>query len=148
MTCGRGLREPASGCLQGMSRSKPGYVYILASKRYGTLYVGVTSNLVRRIAEHKTSAAPGFTTKYGVNLLVYYEVFGDIYDATVREKRLKHWKRLWKIRLIERVNPDWRDLFSEIEALGRGPDAGLDGCPPPSHSAGSAGARRKGRART
>lgn len=100
-------------------------ICILASRRYGTLYVGVTGNFVRRVAQHKASAIPGFTGRYDVTRLVYHEVFGDIYDAIVREKRLKHWKRLWKVRMIERLNPDWRDLFPEFEGMDVGLDEGL-----------------------
>ena len=101
-----------SGYAIGMS--KPGYVYILASKRNGTLYVGVTSDLVRRIWEHKTDAVPGFSRKYQLHTLVYFEMFDGIEDAIVREKRIKEWKRAWKIRLIEDRNPDWRDLYKDI----------------------------------
>lgn len=94
--------------------AKPGYVYILASRRNGTLYVGVTSDLMKRVCEHKTDAVPGFTRKYQVHKLVYLEVFDAIEDAIVREKRIKEWKRAWKIRLIEDRNPEWRDLYEEI----------------------------------
>ena len=94
--------------------SKPGHVYILASKRNGTLYVGVTSNLARRVWEHKINAAPGFTQKYGVHTLVHVETFDAIEDAIAREKHIKEWKRAWKIRLIESQNPDWRDLYEDI----------------------------------
>jgi putative endonuclease len=90
------------------------YVYILASKRNGTLYVGVTNDLIRRIIEHKNEQQDGFTKKYNVILLVYYEETSDIDAAITREKQLKKWKRAWKIRLIERSNPEWRDLFQDI----------------------------------
>jgi len=90
------------------------YVYILASKRNGTLYVGVTNDLVRRAYDHKSNVIQGFTEKYGVHNLVYYESYTDVRDALTREKRLKKWKRQWKIDLIESVNPDWRDLYSLI----------------------------------
>lgn len=112
-----------------MTRYKLGYVYILASRRYGTLYIGVTSNLVQRVAQHRLSLVPGFTAKYGVKRLVYFEVYGTMYDAIVREKRLKKWRRLWKIQLIETANPEWRDIWTEIEGLERGPDQGLSGYP-------------------
>ncbi|MDX2143468.1 MAG: GIY-YIG nuclease family protein [Rhodospirillaceae bacterium] len=92
----------------------PYYTYILASKKNGTLYVGVTNDLVRRIYEHKTDAVPGFTKRYNIKLLVYFEAFDDIERAIAREKRLKEWPRIWKLRLIERDNPLWRDRYEEI----------------------------------
>ena len=85
-------------------------VYILASKRNGTLYIGVTSDLVQRIMQHKALAVPGFTQRYGVTKLVYVERFAQIHDAIAREKQLKGWNRAWKIKLIERSNPNWDDL--------------------------------------
>jgi putative endonuclease len=96
------------------------FVYILASRRNGTLYIGVTNELVRRVIEHKSGSVPGFTTRYGVTILVYYEVFDNMYDAIVREKRMKKWKRQWKIELIEAHNPEWIDLVTEdgsVQAL-------------------------------
>jgi len=90
------------------------YVYILASRKSGTLYIGVTNDLVRRAYDHKSNVIQGFTEKYGVHDLVYYESYTDVRDALTREKRLKKWKRQWKIDLIESVNPDWRDLYSQI----------------------------------
>jgi putative endonuclease len=90
------------------------FVYILASSRNGTLYIGVTSDLIRRIYEHKNDFVDGFTSRYQVHLLVHYEIFADVYEAIRREQRLKKWKRAWKIRLIERSNHEWRDLYSEI----------------------------------
>ncbi len=90
------------------------YLYILASKRNGTLYTGITNNLVRRINEHKTKSIPGFSQKYNVSMLVYFETYNDIHDAITREKRIKKWRRKWKISLIEQLNPDWKDLFNEI----------------------------------
>jgi len=93
---------------------KRGYVYILASKRNGTLYTGVTSDLVRRVWEHKQDQIEGFTKRYGVHRLVYVEAHDDIQDAIVREKRIKKWNRAWKIELIEKQNPDWKDLYEEI----------------------------------
>ena len=91
-----------------------GYVYMLASGRYGTLYVGVTSSLVKRVWEHRESVVAGFTNKYEVKLLVWYEVHAGIEEAIVREKQIKKWNRTWKIRLIEKDNPLWRDLYEEI----------------------------------
>ena len=89
------------------------YVYILASQKNGTLYIGVTSNLSRRTLEHKHKLLKGFTKKYDTNMLVYYEEFQTSYDAIKREKQLKKWKRLWKLNLIEKVNPTWKDLYIE-----------------------------------
>jgi putative endonuclease len=85
-------------------------VYILASRRNGTLYIGVTGHLVERIAQHKARAVPGFTRKYGVTTLVYVERYADVTEAIAREKQLKGWNRAWKIKLIERSNPTWADL--------------------------------------
>jgi putative endonuclease len=90
------------------------YVYLLASKRDGTLYIGVTSDLVKRVYEHKNNLVDGFTKKYHVHKLVYYEVTDDINGAIIREKQIKKWKRAWKIELIEKNNPDWRDLYFEL----------------------------------
>lgn len=90
------------------------YVYILASKRNGTLYIGVTNNLVRRITEHKSNLFEGFTKDYEIHTLVYYEQFEDIEEAILREKRMKKWKRMWKIKLINQLNHEWRDLYSSI----------------------------------
>ena len=89
-------------------------VYILASKRNGTLYTGVTTNLAKRVWEHKKDIIEGFTKKYGVHLLVYYEFHDDIMSAITREKQIKKWNRAWKLELIERKNPDWRDLWQEF----------------------------------
>lgn len=85
-------------------------VYILASRRDGTLYIGVTGHLLQRMEQHKSLAVPGFTRRYGVTRLVYVETYGDIHEAIAREKQLKGWNRAWKIKLIERSNPDWIDL--------------------------------------
>ena len=93
---------------------KLSYVYILASKKNGTLYVGVTSDIVRRIWEHRNHVVPGFTKQYNVTKLVYYEEHGDIYEAITREKRIKKWFREWKIELIESLNPSWDDLYEKI----------------------------------
>jgi putative endonuclease len=89
-------------------------VYILASKRNGTLYIGVTSNLASRIEAHRAGAVEGFTKEYDVHQLVYFELHDEMYEAIQREKRLKKWNRAWKIRLIEEMNPGWKDLSSEI----------------------------------
>ncbi len=95
---------------------KQGYTYILASKKHGTLYIGVTSDLVKRIWEHREDQADGFTRKYGVHTLVHFESFNDIKFAIEREKQLKRWHRQWKINLIEEHNPDWEDLYPSITA--------------------------------
>jgi putative endonuclease len=92
------------------------YAYMLASRPHGTLYVGVTGDLVRRLFEHRCGAVPGFTRHYGVRRLVWFETFDDVRAAIQREKTLKHWLRAWKIALIERANPSWRDLYDEIAA--------------------------------
>jgi putative endonuclease len=89
-------------------------IYILASKRNGALYIGVTSDLIRRVWEHKNNIIKGFTEKYQVHTLVHYEFFADMPTAIAREKQLKEWKRYWKIKLIEENNPDWRDLWEDI----------------------------------
>lgn len=89
-------------------------MYILASKPYGTLYIGVTNDLVRRVWEHKSDFVEGFTRKYSVHTLVYYELFNDIDRAITREKQMKKWKRRWKLELIEKVNPDWNDLYDKL----------------------------------
>jgi putative endonuclease len=92
------------------------FVYILASRRNGTLYIGMTDNLARRIWEHKSGAVPGFTRKYGVKMLVWYEVHETRESAFQRERQLKKWNRAWKLALIERSNPSWRDLSDEVMA--------------------------------
>lgn len=89
-------------------------VYIIASKRNGTLYIGVTLDLPKRIYQHKTNATEGFTKEYGVHILVYYECTEDIEGAIAREKQLKKWNRKWKLNLIERDNPEWKDLYNEL----------------------------------
>ena len=94
------------------------YVYILASRIGGTLYIGVTNDLVRRIGEHKSKIAESFTKRHEVTRLVYFEIFDQIEHAIQREKRLKKWPRAWKISLIEKQNPDWIDLYPEIAGGG------------------------------
>ena len=90
------------------------YVYILASKKNGTLYTGVTNDLVRRVYEHKHNMIEGFTKKYKVHHLVYFEIAEDISSAIHREKCIKRWKRIWKIELIEKSNPLWKDLYYDL----------------------------------
>ena len=92
------------------------YVYLLASRRNGTLYVGVTNDLVRRVCQHKTKAMRGFTSRYGIDKLVWFEIYDDAVTAITREKEIKKWRRAWKISLIEAVNQDWRDLYVDITA--------------------------------
>ncbi len=89
-------------------------VYLLASRRNGTLYVGVTSDLLKRVWEHKQNLADGFTKRYGVHTLVWYELHDSMEEAIRREKAIKEWKRRWKLELIEKTNPEWRDLYEDL----------------------------------
>ncbi len=89
-------------------------IYILASKKRGTLYIGVTSDLIKRIYQHRTDLVDGFSNQYKTHRLVYYEQFDDMYEAIRREKQLKKWKRLWKLELIEGFNSSWKDLYEDI----------------------------------
>lgn len=89
-------------------------VYLLASKRNGTLYAGVTSNLLKRVWEHRNNLVEGFTKRYGVHRLVYFELHGEMAEAIEREKQIKKWNRAWKIELIEKSNPEWRDLWPSL----------------------------------
>lgn len=93
-----------------MQQERQGYVYILASGKYGTLYVGVTSDLMGRLYQHREEITKGFTFKYGVKKLVWFDTFDRVTDAIAREKQMKKWNRDWKIRLIEETNPEWVDL--------------------------------------
>jgi putative endonuclease len=90
------------------------FVYILASRRNGTLYIGVTSDLIKRVYEHKSDLVDGFTKRYAVHDLMYFETVDDIDSAIAREKQIKRWNRVWKVRLIEKLNPHWRDLYSDL----------------------------------
>jgi putative endonuclease len=90
------------------------YVYILASQRRGILYIGVTSDLIKRVYEHKSGLVDGFTKQYGVHRLVYYEVAEDAEAALTRERQIKKWNRAWKLRLIEEHNPEWEDLYNSL----------------------------------
>jgi putative endonuclease len=90
------------------------YVYLLASSKHGTLYVGVTRDLIRRVYQHRTKATPGFTKRYGVSLLVWFEIYDDPTSAITREKEIKKWRRDWKVALIEETNPHWTDLYPSI----------------------------------
>ena len=97
-----------------MAHDKKYYVYILASKRNGTLYTGVTNDLVRRVGEHKAGTNEGFTKRYKVDKLVYFESTNDVRDAIKREKQIKKWLRKWKVELVESKNPEWKDLYDEL----------------------------------
>jgi len=90
------------------------YVYLMASQKHGTLYVGVTNNLIRRVYEHKTRAVPSFTSRYDVSSLVWFETYDDPVIAIAREKEIKKWRREWKIALIEQNNPEWVDLYEGV----------------------------------
>ena len=93
---------------------KSGYVYIMASSRNGTLYIGVTSDLPKRAWEHRNRVVPGFTRRYGCKLLVWYQAYDDIQQARLRERQMKKWKRIWKLSEIEQTNPDWQDLYPVV----------------------------------
>ena len=101
----KGLRE---------AMAKPAFVYILASRPNGAIYVGVTSDLSKRLYEHQHDLVDGHTKRYGIKTLVHFEAFDDVADAIHREKQIKKWKRVWKVELIEAGNPDWRDLTPDI----------------------------------
>ncbi len=90
------------------------WVYIMASRKNGTLYTGVTTDLLQRVYEHKEDVKPGFTSKYGVKRLVWYENHNNIVEAIIQEKRIKKWRRQWKIQMIEKQNPDWQDLYDDL----------------------------------
>ena len=90
------------------------YVYLLASKKSGALYIGVTNNLIDRVCKHKNNSIDGFTKNRGIHNLVYFEEYDSIHKAIAREKQLKKWKRQWKVRLIEELNPQWRDLYPDL----------------------------------
>ncbi len=134
MDSGLSLREPRNDkrigyglsplVIPGRPKGEPGihnhgclmayYVYLLASKKHGTLYLGVTNDLVRRVHEHRSKATPSFTSRYDVGMLVWVEIYDDPTSAITREKELKKWRRDWKIRLIEEQNPSWDDLYPGI----------------------------------
>jgi putative endonuclease len=103
--------------------STPGYVYILAGRRNGRLFVGSTSNLVARVAEHRAGTIPGYTARYRARRLVHVEAYADIRDAVARERRLKKWRRVWKTALVEGLNPEWADLWPRLANAGDGPVA-------------------------
>lgn len=93
---------------------KVGYVYLLTNKPHGVIYTGVTSNLIQRVYQHRKGMVEGFTKRYNLKMLVYFEKHDLVADAILREKRIKEWKRAWKVQLIEERNPEWRDLYPEI----------------------------------
>ena len=93
---------------------KAGYVYIMANRRNGTIYIGVTSDPIARVQQHREGLVPGFTERYGCKLLVYFELYDDLQDARLREKQMKEWKRSWKVRLIEANNLEWADLYPTL----------------------------------
>ncbi len=90
------------------------YIYILANKKNGTIYTGVTNDIVRRVFEHRQGFVDGFSKKYDLKSLVYFDSFESIYDAITMEKRIKRWRREWKLALIEKLNPDWQDLYEQL----------------------------------
>lgn len=96
--------------------NKPSYVYILASAPYGTLYIGVTTNLIRRFWEHRNKVVDGFTKQYDIHILVWFEIHSNLMEAVTREKRLKKFNRAWKISMISKSNPTWRDLYLDFTA--------------------------------
>ena len=114
MTVGIDWTPAFAGVTRFLCRVKQPCVYLLASRRNGTLYVGVTSDLIKRIWEHKNHVVPGFTKKYRVNKLVWYEPHGSMESAIRREKAIKEWKRTWKLNLVEKTNPDWVDLYETL----------------------------------
>jgi putative endonuclease len=107
-------REKRATQMERAAMWKSYYVYILASARNGTLYIGVTNDIVRRAWQHREGIMPGFTQKFGVRTLVHFEMFENIDAAIHRETRMKTWKRRWKLELIEKHNPDWRDLYLDF----------------------------------
>jgi len=118
------FQGPSLGTPRSMRIERNPCVYILASGHYGTLYIGVTSDLMARLWQHRHNALPGFTSRYGVYRLVHFEMFGDMERAIAREKQLKNWHRQWKINLINAENPEWRDLavglgFEPMASRGR-----------------------------
>ncbi|MDP2953675.1 MAG: GIY-YIG nuclease family protein [Chloroflexota bacterium] len=102
------------GAAAAVGGQKQYFVYVLASKRNGTLYIGITSDLTKRLYEHRNNLVDGFTKRYNIHTLVYYEITGDVNSALLRERQLKKWRRKWKIALIEKSNPQWRDLYDEL----------------------------------
>ena len=121
------FQGPFLGTLRSMRQERSPCVYILASGHYGTLYIGVTSNLLQRLVQHREGLLPGFTSRYKVHHLVHFETFGDMENAILREKQLKRWRRQWKINLIEAENPEWVDLAAGLGLPPLAPRAGRNG---------------------
>ena len=112
----RAASRPGHDRLYSVPMGGSFFVYILASKKNGTLYVGVTNDLARRMTEHKAKLVPGFTRQYSIDRLVYFETFESILEARARERALKCWRRAWKITLIEKLNPEWNDLSDQLNS--------------------------------
>jgi len=121
------FQHPSSHTPWGMREERQPRVYILASGHYGTLYIGVTSNLVGRLWQHRNDVLSGFSRRYQVHRLVHFELFGDMQRAIAREKQLKNWHRQWKINLINAENPEWRDLASGLDLPSMVPGRPKDG---------------------
>jgi putative endonuclease len=115
---GEGRGPGAEGFIKAEKMDKAGFVYIMANRKNGTIYIGVTSDLVKRVWEHREGAVPGFTRRYKCKLLVWYEAYEDLQEARLRELRMKEWKRTWKIRLIEEQNLAWNDLYPSLFGAG------------------------------
>jgi putative endonuclease len=107
-------RSPAQAGVQERSSMKAGYVYIMANRKNGTIYIGVTTDLMKRVWEHREGVVPGFTKRYDCKLLVWFEAFDELEQARLRELQMKEWKRAWKIRLIEETNLGWNDLYPTL----------------------------------
>ena len=122
------FRHPSHPTLRRMRQERQPCIYILASRRYGTLYVGVTSDLTARLWQHRNGVLPGFTARYGVHRLVHFERFDAMEHAIAREKRLKNWHRQWKINLIDQANPEWADLAVGLGLPPLAPRARQDEC--------------------
>jgi putative endonuclease len=121
------FQGPFVATRRAMKRERHPSIYILASGHYGTLYIGVTSNLLQRLAQHREGLLPGFTGRYKVHRLVHFEMFGEMEPAILREKQLKRWHRQWKINLINAENPEWRDLAVGLGLPPLGPGKPRDG---------------------
>ncbi len=122
------FQDPFGHTFQLMRQERQRCVYILASRPYGTLYIGVTSDLIARLWQHRTNALPGFTARHHVLHLVHFDLFDDMEHAIAREKQLKNWRRQWKINLINASNPEWADLAVTLGLPALAPKRGHDGC--------------------
>jgi putative endonuclease len=121
------FQHPSRRTLCAMPDERQPCVYILASGHYGTIYIGVTSNLLRRLWQHRNDTLPGFTQRYEVHRLVHFELFGDMERAILREKQLKRWHRQWKINLVDAENPEWKDLATGLGLPSMVPGKPMDG---------------------